>query len=111
MSQIDLDINRNVRRVMVRHWIDLGRIGIHSANGVVSIRGSLHVLPGVQTALTTKVISNLFVELRRVDNIRALQIEFDNWVEVDGSWQPFGNARGSGSISGQSGGSYTITEA
>jgi hypothetical protein len=35
MEMIDLDINRGVRRVLVKHWIDLGRISVRTTRGRV----------------------------------------------------------------------------
>lgn len=88
MSRLDLDINKDIRKVFVRHWIDLGRVAIHSSGGAVTVRGSLHLIPGVKTSLTSQTVQNVFAELRRVDNVKRMYIELENWVEVEGSWQP-----------------------
>ncbi len=51
MSQADLEINRDIRKVMVRHWIDLGKISFRSSNGRIWVRGSLQRIAGVREEL------------------------------------------------------------
>jgi hypothetical protein len=87
MSVVDIDINRNVRRIFVRHWIDLGRISLHSINGNVTIRGTVKVLPGIPTPLTAKTMENIAVELRRIPNVRFIRYTFTNWTCIKGGWE------------------------
>jgi len=87
MAQEDLNNNRNARKVLVRHWIDLGRIAVHSANGKVTIRGTLQLLRGVKHELDNQRVDNIFREIDRIAGIKRLTVELDNWAWLDGSWQ------------------------
>lgn len=87
MSQIDLEINRRVRKVLVRHWIDLGRIGIHSANGSLTLRGTITCLAGVSQELDASGLENIFREINRIENVKRVSTQFENWVEMDGTWK------------------------
>jgi len=76
--KVDLEINCRVRRVLVRHWIDLGKVSIRTSRCVVTLSGSLmrlsHVAPNVDAA-TPAVI---FEEIKRIADVRRLQLKLDN---------------------------------
>ncbi len=93
MAQEDLKNNQNIRKVLVRHWIDLGRIAIHSANGRATIRGSAQLLRGVKHELDSQAMENIFREIKRIREIRFLTIELDNWMLVEGAWQKLADSR------------------
>lgn len=97
MAQEDLNNNRNVRRVLVRHWIDLGRIAAHSANSKVTIRGTLQLLRGVKHELDSQSVDNIFREINRIPGIKRLNVELDNWICIEGSWQQTEKASGNNS--------------
>jgi hypothetical protein len=86
MSQIDLSINQSVRRVLIRHWLDLGRLSIRSVNGAVTIRGSLQRIPGVTEELTSHLVETIFNEVNRVKDMRRLSFDLDNWASEGGRW-------------------------
>ncbi len=88
MSRTDLDINRRIRQVLVRHWIDLGSLSVRSSFGRVSIRGTLRRLEGYREELTPTLVDQMFLEIRRIPEIERLIIELDNWVNVSGQWKP-----------------------
>jgi hypothetical protein len=87
MAQEDLSNNRSVRQVLVRHWIDLGRLAIHSANGRVTVRGTVQLLRGVKHELDSQAMENIFREIKRVNTIKQLTFILDNWSLVNGVWQ------------------------
>ena len=87
MAQQDLKTNRSIRQVLVRHWIDLGRVAIHSANGRVTIRGSVQLLRGVKHELDSQSMENIFREIKRINEIKQLTFTLDNWLFVNGVWQ------------------------
>ncbi len=88
MKQLpDLEINRAVRRILVRHWIDLGKLSIRSASAVCHLSGMLDKLPNVPPALTGTKIAEIFVEIRRVPALRRVDADFLNWQECGITWK------------------------
>ena len=87
MSQIDLDINRSIRRVLVRHWIDIGRLTIQSSDGRVRIRGLLQLISGTKTDLEQKNVENIVNEIERTKEIKRIYYDFENWINNSGIWQ------------------------
>ena len=87
--QSDLDINRAVRRVMVKHWVDLGRISIRSSQGRVLIRGRLLRIPGRDDPLTTPIVEAMFTDVARLRGVSAVQVHLENWIKDSGRWKPF----------------------
>ena len=88
-SQSDLDINRAVRRVMVKHWIDLGRISIRSSHGRLQIRGRLQRIAGREDPLTTPLVEAMFTEIGRIRGVGTVQSHIENWVKDGGRWKAF----------------------
>jgi hypothetical protein len=83
----DIEINCAVRRVLVRHWIDIGKISLRTTQGVVWLSGTLCKLPRVSTELTSKMIVEILGEIRRSPAVRRVHPEFNNWAEREGGWQ------------------------
>jgi hypothetical protein len=98
MSQEDLEINRAVRRILVRHWLDLGRLSIRSSLGRVTVRGALERIEGVNEQLTGALVESVFNEIRRIPAARTLHAEISNWTCQGTKWQPL--SQGNGSESG-----------
>jgi hypothetical protein len=82
----DLDINCRVRRVLVRHWIDLGRISVKTTSGVVRLSGALVRLPSAGSPLSPASVAGIVTEVRRIQDVRRIQASFENWVESIGTW-------------------------
>jgi hypothetical protein len=111
MSLIDLEINREIRKVMVRHWVDIGRLGIHSANGKATLRGNLTRLQGAMQELDASTVDRIFYELRRIQSVQHLSMQLENWIQCDGAWKKIESAsaeRSTISESGEGTKSYTI---
>jgi hypothetical protein len=87
MSQSDLDINRQIRRVFVRHWIDLGKLAARSVNSRITIRGRLDRIFGNHEELTSAIVDSMFQELKRIPNSTLSRVDLDNWTEVGGGWR------------------------
>lgn len=83
-SPSKFEINRKVRGILVKHWIDLGRLSIRSSTNAVFIHGSLVKLTGQSDKLTSPILENLFQEINRVPGVRRVDVNFDNWTR-DGS--------------------------
>lgn len=95
MTHNDLDINRSVRKVLVKHWIDLGRIWVRCTNGRVNIHGSLNRITGVGEELTPAILSTMFDEIERQPGVRNIKVELDNWVQSAGAWKLIGRKQSS----------------
>ena len=83
----DLDINRSIRRVMVKHWIDLGRVSVRSTQGRVLIRGALQRVPGTPSELTTPLVEAMMAEMKRLPGVKRIQAHLDNWIQDGGRWR------------------------
>jgi hypothetical protein len=83
----DLEINRSVRKVLVRHWIDLGRISVRTTAGVIAISGELKRLPNMGPPLTSSTVTGMMNEIRRTSAARRIQPNLTNWVECNGVWK------------------------
>lgn len=82
----DIEINCAVRRVLVRHWIDLGKISLRTTQGVVWLSGALAKLPKVSSEITPATLLEMITEIRRIASVRRVQTNFSNWVEQGGAW-------------------------
>jgi hypothetical protein len=75
----DLDINCRVRRVLVRHWIDLGKMSARTTRCVVTLSGSMMRLPHINAEVDPATPASILEEIRRLPDVRRLQINLDNW--------------------------------
>jgi len=87
MSQADLEINRDVRKVLVRHWIDLGKLSCRSANGRLSVRGALYRIAGVREELTGAIVEMIFADLKKIRGVVNITPEIENWSMAMGKWR------------------------
>jgi len=90
MSQVDLDINRGVRSILVKHWIDLGRLSVRSTDGKVYVRGALTRIGGVSEDLSSAIVENIFSEIKRIREVKQIYPSLENWTNDSGSWQQIG---------------------
>ena len=84
-----LEVNRNVRRILVANWIDLGRLSVRSIKDSVYMRGSLQKLPGANSALTTSQVQVIYDKIRSVKFVKHVRVELDNWSfnPGTGTWE------------------------
>ena len=82
----DLDINCAARRVLVRHWVDLGKASLRTINGVLTVHGALEKLPHAGSPLTASVVCEISSELKRIPSVRRVTLDFINWTENAGKW-------------------------
>ena len=85
-STTDLAINRHVRRIMVKHWIDLGRMSIRTVRGVVVVYGRLQRIPG-RDELIPPTVESIFYDIRRIKEVKWVRPHLDNWSNDAGLWQ------------------------
>ena len=94
MSQADLEINRDIRKVLIRHWIDLGKVSFRSANGRVWVRGAMQRIAGVREELTSALMDIMFNDLKRIRGVSSVNAELDNWTNALGKWHPLDKGKG-----------------
>jgi hypothetical protein len=84
----DLDINRHIRKVLVRHWIDLGRLSIRTTKGKVAIHGHLDRIAGSQERLSESIVDAMFNEIDKINGVERITVDLANWVNSEGKWVP-----------------------
>lgn len=84
----DLDVNRAIRRILVKHWIDLGRLSIHSTRGRVAIFGAMNRIEGRMEPLSGMILDAMFYEIRRIPGVQIVRAHLDNWSNDGGRWHP-----------------------
>ena len=84
----DLQINCAVRRVLVHHWIDLGRLSVRTAKGVVSLTGRLQRLQHSQEELNAARFLVIATDIKRITHVRRVNMSFENWTCGSGVWTP-----------------------
>lgn len=87
-QSLDLDINRAVRRILVKHWIDLGRISVQTTRGRVAIYGVLRRIQGRLEALTGPIVDEIFRDLESIKGVQFIRPHLDNWSNDGGRWHP-----------------------
>ena len=86
-SRNDLDINRAVRRLLVKHWVDLGRVSVRTSKGKVIIFGNLRRIEGQRGPLTTPIVDALFYEISRIREVKSVRGRLENWINEGGRWR------------------------
>lgn len=84
----DLKLNCEVRRVLVKHYVDLGRIAVRSQKGRVTIFGHLQRVIGAQEPLTSPIVEVMFYEIGRLRLASKVNVRLDNWTVDGGRWKP-----------------------
>lgn len=87
MGAEDLKVNRAIRRVLVKHWIDLGRLSVRSHHGDVILYGRLQRISGAAAPLTPRLLEAMFYEMSRLRGVRGIRPHFENWIQEDGGWR------------------------
>lgn len=114
MNQADVETLRGVRRILVRHWLDLGQLAVRCVNGVIYIRGRLQRLPGFADGLTAAGVGGITTEIGGARGVRRTQFDIANWVFVNGAWQSLEEktvrapVSGSHTVPGQGEAAWTI---
>ena len=88
------EVNRRLRAILVKNWIDLGRITFQvSINGIVTINGALLKLPG-SGDLKAQMVAEMLGEIENIQHVMRVDAEFDNWLRSGhaGLWSPLEEA-------------------
>lgn len=112
-----MELNVVVRRILVRHWVDLGKVSIRTTRGVVWLSGSLVRLRNGGTEMRPDEMQGIFDEIRAVHGIRRMHPRLLNWdgkdpdlSEGDALEQPNGVRSGRVEKSSQAVSTYTVKE-
>jgi hypothetical protein len=78
MSVSRYDVNRDIRNALTRHYVDL--VGIN-----FSFIGSTAYLSGIlqrdrHNDFTVTEVESILKDLRRINHVRDLQVELENWM-------------------------------
>jgi hypothetical protein len=84
----DHEINRRVRGVLSRHWVDLLSTSFVSRKGIVRVTGDLkRVGPQAGRALESTTLTVLDSEMRRLKGVQRVHFDLANWRRTeDGEW-------------------------
>lgn len=74
-----MGIIRSVRALLVRNYIDLGRLVIQISPGTVHLRGNLQRLLGA-SPLSPELLQSIIQDIRRIPGVRRVITDFDNWT-------------------------------
>jgi hypothetical protein len=92
MAATDFRINAAVRRVFVRHWLDLRCIDYQTVNCVVTIRGRFKKLKEAVKdkqkgdAVETTAMVAIEQELSKIPNVKRINMNVMGWTKLGGKW-------------------------
>jgi hypothetical protein len=81
------DVTQAVRRVLVKNWLDMGKIRIQVAGGTVIVRGRLMRARG-EDQVNELFIEQLEQQLRGTKGLKQLRFSLDDWEHDRGRWVP-----------------------
>jgi len=99
MTVEDLAVNRQVRTVFARNWVNLQRLDYSSVHGTVYVRGRmavLHPLPPDptderdRTGIGPKFMLLLDKEIKKIPGVRGVNWQVDGWQRIGASWVQHG---------------------
>jgi len=77
-----------IRRVFVRHWIDLDGLTFGCHRETVRVAGALRPSGGRPLPIDAAFLDNLENELCRIGDVRRVHFELKNWRrDASGSWR------------------------
>jgi hypothetical protein len=88
MSQSDQEINRGVRSVLSRNWLDLSKTNFASRRGIVRLMGELRRL-GAESSkpLEPHNLDALDSEIKRLRGVDRVHFDLRNWRRnSEGEW-------------------------
>ncbi len=90
MSSSDQEINRGVRTVLTRHWVDLTKTAFASRRGIVRLMGEIRRMgPDALKPLDPTNLEVIDHELKRVNGVARVHFDLVNWHKSDeGEWEP-----------------------
>ena len=92
MSAVDFRINAAVRRILIRHWLDLQRIDYRTTNCVVYIMGQFKGKGARKTekkrdyAVNPAVVEAVEREIGRIRGVKRVHMKLEGWTKSGGKW-------------------------
>ncbi|MBD3161891.1 MAG: hypothetical protein GF328_07290 [Candidatus Latescibacteria bacterium] len=85
-----MELQAAIRRMLVAHWIDVGKINIQVTSSTALLRGQLlRVQDG--EPITPLVIEELEQKLSRIKGVKHVRWRLENWVLDRGKWRKKGS--------------------
>ena len=81
-----IDITKSIRQILVKNWLDMGKIRIQVAGKTVIIRGRL-TKSRDDDPVTGQYIEGLETALRGVKGVKNFRWNLDDWVHERGAWR------------------------
>ncbi len=99
MPKIDEELQNQVRRALVRMWVDPNRLHVAAGEGMVTVRGTLtkRTKPRGEAADDPKAveafasIDEMFLQrletaVKAVPGVKLVRWQLDDWVKTGGDW-------------------------
>ena len=95
MTVEDLAVNRRIRNVFARNWVNLQRLDYGAVHGTVAIRGRLMLLraqPSDKTderdrsGVGAKFLIHLDREIKKIEGVRTITWQSDGWQRTSSGW-------------------------
>lgn len=92
MSAVDFRINAAVRRILIRHWLDLQLIDYRTTNCVVYIRGRFRGKGGrgrdkrKDYMINPSVVEAVEREIGRISGVKRVHMKLEGWTRSGGKW-------------------------
>lgn len=92
MALVDFRINTQVRRILVKRWIDTSKVEFGTTNGVVYIKGVI-ATPEEHRALSSlggrsrlDLILKIEKEIRRLPDVKDVVFKLADFQKAAGRW-------------------------
>ena len=95
MTVQDMEVNRHVRAVFARNWVNLQKIDYGASHGTVYINGRLSLLHEPppdskedrdRTGVGPRFLNHLHKELLKVPGVRAVRWNIEGWQRTGIAW-------------------------
>ena len=76
---------RLIRQILVKHWVDLGRMRINCLDGHVILRGTITPLYGANGVISGEKVVEIIANIRNLPETIAVdfcELKFDNGTSV-----------------------------
>jgi hypothetical protein len=92
VAATDFRINAAIRRILVRHWLDLRCVDYHTVNCVITIQGRFKKLKeAIQDTkkgddIEPTVMAAIEYELLKIPNVKRVNMKIVGWTKFGGKW-------------------------
>jgi hypothetical protein len=89
-GRIDWQLNKNIRAELVKRYVDVSKLSIFTAKGIVEIRGELNFImhSGEDLSSLTEKLKILESVLMTVPYVKHIVWRLSNWQRVGNKWLP-----------------------